>query len=266
MRRAIIRALEEIFTVRWRPSQDLGAVTASWFLVVGAVYAANVIVGPSVAGGMAYFALYAVLGAALFGVGIPLYWMVVFRQRTLADLGLTTRHWTLSVVFQLVLALFEYSSTLAGAELPSLGRLVPLIALALTVGFFEAVFWRGWVQLRLEESFGIVPGILLGSALYAAYHVGYGMPLREIAFLFVVGIVFALAFRLTRSVLILWPLFQPMGQLVTLIRDNLTLPPLAALGFVEALILMLALVWLAGRYHRKRHEQEASGPVHASAA
>jgi membrane protein implicated in regulation of membrane protease activity len=66
---------------------------------------------------------------------------------------------------------------------------------------------------------------------------------------------FAVVFRCTKSILILWPVFQPMGQLVTLIKDQLTLPLLAALGFVEVLILMLVLVWLARRYQRKHQKQ-----------
>jgi membrane protease YdiL (CAAX protease family) len=109
------------------------------------------------------------------------------------------------------------------------------------------------VLQRLEEAFGFIPALLLGSALYAAYHVGYGMPTSEMVFLFFIGILYAVAFRLTRSVLILWPVFQPMGQLITLIKDQLALPFLAALGFIEALILMVVLVWLADRYYRKRH-------------
>jgi hypothetical protein len=43
-----------------------------------------------------------------------------------------------------------------------------------------------------------------------------------------------------------------MGQLVTLIRDGLTLPLIATLGFIEVLIVMLVLAWLVGRYYRKR--------------
>jgi hypothetical protein len=135
---------------------------------------------------------------------------------------------------------------------------VPLVALALAIGFFEAVFWRGWVLLRLEEAFGIIPAILLGSILYALYHVGYGMPASEMVFLFFIGVLFAVIFRLTRNVFILWPLFQPMGQLVTLIKDGLTLPLLAALGFAEVLILMFVLVWLAARRQRKHQQQESA--------
>jgi uncharacterized protein len=133
---------------------------------------------------------------------------------------------------------------------------VPLVALALAIGFFEAVFWRGWVLLRLEEAFGIIPAILLGSVLYAAYHVGYGMPASEMTTLFFVGVIFAVVFRLTKNVFILWPIFQPMGQLVTLIKDGLTLPLAAALGFVEVLILMFVFVWLAARRQRKYRQPE----------
>lgn len=239
--------------VRWKPSWDLAVVAVSWLLVVGSLYTATVIVGQDIWGGMAYFILYAVLGATLFGVGIPLYWMIVVRRRPLADLGLTTRYLTLCIVLQLVFALLQYFSTLAKTQMPSFEQLLPLLALALAIGFFEALFWRGWVLLRLEEAFGIIPAILLGSALYAAYHIGYAMPANEMVFLFFIGIMFAVIFRLTKNILILWPIFQPMGQLVTLIRDKLVLPPLAALGFVEALILMLVLVWLANRYYRKHH-------------
>jgi membrane protease YdiL (CAAX protease family) len=110
-------------------------------------------------------------------------------------------------------------------------------------------------MLRLEEAFGIIPAVLLGSALYAAYHIGYAMPTSEMIFLFFIGIMFAVVFCLTKNVLILWPVFQPMGQLVTLIRDRLTLPLLSALGFAEVLILMLVLVWLAARYQRKYHQE-----------
>lgn len=75
-------------------------------------------------------------------------------------------------------------------------------------------------------------------------------------FLFFIGIMFAVVFRLTKSVFILWPVFQPMGQLVTLIKDKLQLPHLAALGFFEVLIVMIVLVWLAERYLKKHCKQE----------
>ncbi len=70
-------------------------------------------------------------------------------------------------------------------------------------------------------------------------------------FLFFIGIMFAVVFRLTKSIFILWPVFQPMGQLVTLIKDGLTLPILASVGFLEVLIVMGVIIWLAAKYEKK---------------
>lgn len=243
---------KQIDLFHWRPNKDLAVVALSWLLVVGALYTATAIVGQAAWGGMAYFALYAVIGATLCGVGLPLYWMTVVRRRPVADLGITTRRLGLSLALQLVFAALQLSGALAGVQIPALDALAPLLALALAIGFFEAVFWRGWVLLRLEEAFGVVPAVLVGSALYAAYHIGYGMPASEMLFLFFVGLMFAVAFRITKSVFVLWPIFQPTGQLITLIRDRLALPLAATLGFVEVLIVMGALVWLAARYQRRR--------------
>ena len=247
-------ALKQVFSIHWRPTKDVGIVALSWLLVVASLYTATILVGSTVWGGMAYFVLYAIVGATLFGIGLPLYWMTVIRRRPIADLGLTTRWLGLSLVLQLVFAALQYMGTLAKTQLPAFNEFLPLIALSLAIGFFEAVFWRGWVLLRLEEAFGVLPAILLGSVLYAAYHIGYGMPASEMIFLFFIGLMFAIIFRLTKNIFILWPVFQPMGQLITLIKDKLSLPFLASLGFLEVFILMLVLVWLAARY-QKKHSQ-----------
>jgi hypothetical protein len=242
--------LKYALTVRWRPGRDLLAVAVSWVLLVASLYTASFVIGAEAAGGMGYFGMYAVVGALLVGTGIPLYWTAVVRGRPLSDLGLTRRRLRLSLLLQLVFAAVLFV-VMPAAPSMSWERLLPLIALALAIGLFEAVFWRGWVLQRLEDAFGVIPAILLGSLLYAAYHIGYGMNVDEMEFLFFIGIMFALVFLTTRSVFVLWPLFQPMGQLITLVRDGLELPVLASLGFIDILALMATLVWLAARYLRK---------------
>lgn len=247
---------KRIFALRWQPERDLVAVLVSCVLVVGALYTATVVVGAEAWGGIGYFLLYAVLGAGIVGVGFPLYWTVVVRKRPLSDLGISTRWLWLSLILQVIFAALQYAGTLAKSGIPDLERFIPLLTLSLAIGFFEVVFWRGWVLLRLEEAFGVIPAILLGSLLYAAYHIGYAMPLSEMTFLFFIGVMYAIAFRLTKNIFILWPIFQPMGQMVTLIKDGLELPLLASLGFVEVLIGMFALVWLAGRYQKNMSRKD----------
>lgn len=243
--------LRTIFTFRWKPGRDLIAVLVSWLLVTATLYTANVIVTPSAGGGMPYFFLYAGLTALVFGVGLPLYWMVVVRKRTIQDLGITKKYLGISIILQLIFAFLQYLPTLAKVEMPSFDKVLPLIGLAIAIGFFEAFFWRGWVLLRLEEAFGLIPAVILGSVLYALYHIGYGMPMSEIAFLFIIGVLYAVTFRITKNIFLLWPFFQPMGQMVTLLKDGLALPVLAFVGFLEAFILMAVLVWLAYRYTKK---------------
>lgn len=255
----IKNTLRTIVTVRFNPGRDLIAVLVSWLLVTGALYTATFIIGDDTAGGILYFLFYAIVCATLFGVGIPLYWTVVVRKRPLADLGITTRLLGASLGIQVVLAGTQYYAALRDTTFPPPSELLPLMALALAIGFFEALFWRGWVQLRLEEAFGLIPALILGSALYALYHIGYGMTASEMVFLFFIGLMFAVIFRLTKNIFILWPLFQPMGQLITLLEEDLPLPPIAALGFFEVLIAMLVLVWLAGRYYKK-HQSISRAP------
>lgn len=238
------------FELRFRPTSDLLMVGISWLLVVASLAAATFIATPERGG--TYFILYALVGATLFGVGLPVWWMVWHRGRPIADLGITKKLLGLSILLQVVFAAIQYYFTLSRAAFPAPAALWPLLALALAIGFFEALFWRGWVQLRLEESFGLIPGVVLGAALYALYHIGYGMPWGEIGFLFLIGLLYAVIFRLTKNIFILWPLLQPMGQLTTLLNDGLPLPPLATLGFAEALAVMIAIVIIVPRLYRRR--------------
>jgi membrane protease YdiL (CAAX protease family) len=246
-------------TLRWRPNGDLAVVALSWLLVVAALWTATVVVGSQAYGGMAYFGLYAVLGATVFGIGLPLFWTTVVRRRSPAELGLTRQHLGKSLLLQAVFSVGLYASAFGGLSLPAFEAILPLVALALAIGFFEAIFWRGWVLLRLEECFGFLPAVLLGSTVYAIYHIGYAMPLEEMVFLFFVGVLYAVAFRLTNNVFILWPAFQPLGQLLTLLRDGLSLPLLASLGFAEVLIVMAVLVWFAARFHKRREQKRLAG-------
>ena len=100
MKTTILSAIKQIFTFRWKPNQDLWIVALSWILVVASLSMATFVIGREVWGGMGYFLMYAVVGATLFGVGLPIYWMLVVRKRTLADLGITLKYWKISLILQ----------------------------------------------------------------------------------------------------------------------------------------------------------------------
>lgn len=125
--------------------------------------------------------------------------------------------------------------------------------MALTVGLFEAVFFRGWIQLRFEKAFGALPAVFLGAAFYALYHIGYGMTVSEIWFLFLLGISFALAFRVTRNILVLFPFYTWLGGLFTNISEGLRIPFESVYGFVNVLVWMIIPIVIIHYKQKKRN-------------
>ena len=202
--------------------------------------------------------LFLCFGAGLvLGVAGPVLY-TVRRRRPLSDVGLWLGNWKAAVILGLVLSAIQFAITLFGYTLPAPVDWVPLLVMSLTVGAFETVFFRGFVQTRLTASLGQVPGIALAAVLYAAYHVGYGMGVEGMPFLFGLGVVYAVAFALVRNVLVLWPLLTPLGSFFNNLNSgDIELPWEAILGFADVLGLMVAAVWWGRRRLQKAARREA---------
>jgi hypothetical protein len=174
------------------------------------------------------------------------------RGRPLADLGLTRKNWRQAVGLGLVLGAIQFFLTLYGYDLPTPVEWVPLFTMSLMVGLFEAIFFRGFVQTRLSASLGPVPGVVAAAALYALYHVGYGMGLGEMAFLFALGMVYGIAYACVNNVLVLWPLLIPLGSFYNSLQSGeIDLPWASIAGFVDVMAIMFAAVWFAHRRERR---------------
>ena len=241
--------------LRWsafRPDRsDLLAIGGLYVVVVGLFRLAFGFFTPNRAIGL----FLAFGGALVAGVVGPIAYTVVWRHRPLSSLGLGFHRWRSTVALGLLFASVQFSITLWGYDLPSAIDWVPLLVMSVAVGLFEALFFRGFVQSGLQRSFGTVPAVLGAAALYGAYHVGYGMEGSEILFLFGLGVVYAVAYRLTENVLILWPLLTPLGSFfANLEAGDLAgeLPWASILGFADVLGLMALGIWLARKYERGR--------------
>lgn len=244
---------------RWRPSidgRDLVAVGVFYLGVVGLFRLAfAVFTTENVLGLFLTFA-----GGLLLGVVGPIVYQVWGRKRDLTSLAISRHHLMEALTLGVILAVIQFAVTLWGYDFPEPVDWVPLLVMSLVVGFFEAVFFRGFVQTRLEASFGTGPGIAGAALLYAAYHWGYGMGLDEMWFLFGLGVVYAIAFRLVDNIFVLWPLLTPLGAFFNNLQaGDIDLPWASIAGFGEVGLVMLAVVWLAHRRVRKRIV-EAAGP------
>jgi uncharacterized protein len=114
-------------------------------------------------------------GGMLLAVAGPVSYTVWLRRRPLASLGLGAHRLRSTLALGLLFAAVQAVTMFWGYQLPAPMDWVPLLVLALTVGLFEAIFFRGFIQGRLEASFGTGPAVAGAALLYAIYHVGYGM-------------------------------------------------------------------------------------------
>lgn len=200
-------------------------------------------------------------GALLLGVVGPIYYTVWRRHADLSDLGLRVGNWRVTGLLALLFAGVQFALTLWGYNLPAPVDWVPLLVMALAVGVFETIFFRGFVQTRLESAYGPVPGIGGAAVLYGLYHVGYGMGGSELLFLTGLGIVYAVAFAQTRSALILWPLLTPVGSFFNAVDSgDIDLPWASIAGFVDVLAVMVLAIWFGWRHTRKMPATETPAP------
>jgi uncharacterized protein len=238
----------------WRPDRkDLVVIAALYLAVVGANRLA--FVGFTTDNMLGLFLSYAVVGLLLLGVAGPVVYTVWWRSRSLRSLGVGAHEWRPTVLLGLVFAGVQFSMTLWAYDLPQPVDWIPLLLMSLTVGMFESIFFRGFIQNRLEASFGPVAGIGSAAALYGLYHFGYGMGSGEIAFLTGLGVVYAVAFATTRNIFILWPLLTPLGSLFNnLEAGDIELPWASMAGFGQVLLAMGVVLWLAHRHASRKDE------------
>jgi hypothetical protein len=196
-------------------------------------------------------------GGMLLGTVGPIVYAVWVRGRAFSSLGLGMRNIRTTALLAILFAGVQFSITLWGHDLPTPVDWVPLLAMSLTTGIFESIFFRGFLQGRLEASFGTAPAVALAAALYGVYHVGYGMGLTDIAFLTGLGVVYAVAYALSGNLLVLWPLLTPLGSFYAFLESGDLLgqlPWAAILGFADVVGVIAAAIVLARRHMRRRED------------
>ena len=254
---ALIPGLRPTLASRGVDGRDLVVIGVMYLAVVGLFRLAfTVFTTDNVLG------LFLSFGSGLvIGVVGPIVYEVWMRGRDLRSLGLGSHHLRATLTLGLAFAAIQFVSTLWGYDFPAPVDWVPLLVMSLVVGLFEAVFFRGFIQGRLEASFGVIPAVGGAALLYALYHVGYGMGGDEMWFLFGLGLVYAVIYRLTINVLILWPLLTPLGAFFNNLQSgDIALPWESILGFADVAFVMAGAVFLAHRQHRKRDQSTHHQP------
>jgi hypothetical protein len=190
--------------------------------------------------------LFVVITNTLLNVIFPIWWVVAHKKQPLSELGITKRFILLSLSISILLALWR------GINLPELVQgadWVPILLFS-AFNFFEPLFVFGWLQTRYEKSFGIIPAIILSASSFVLYQIG-SANLSGLAALFIVYLVLATAFGVTKSVFSVWPIYWCIGSSVNILSLNMRYGWDMAMVYAVILIIQLGFIY----YFYKRQKK-----------
>lgn len=226
-----------MYLVRWHPTRGTAAalVTEAGMIIAYAILGQN-------SDNLGVAALVGLLIVPVLAVAIPVCWTVLVERQDLSALGITSRHWLPSCLLGVALTLAVVAPLLFTARAPVASeRWLPMAA-AGAVSLFEPLFIFGWLQLRFEKDFGVLPAIILAALCFALYHIGY-LP-QAMSGQFYNAAVWAVAFRLTKNLLVAWPLLWAATSASICIGSNVCF---ANWGFVtgSAFVFVVEVVLIA---------------------
>jgi len=244
MMRELIFNLRSLPWIRWEPGLDtILAFTTMLYMIPSYNFMAN---------NRHPLAIYNFLFASLLVlVLLPAYYVLKVRGEPLEELGFTKRHWLPSLLISLVIV-----SRLIPRTLGLLSTVPPELVLPTVIFnglcFWEPFFVHSWVQIRFERAFGIIPGILAAGLCLGSYHIGT-YPFEMVVTLGMVGLIYGVIFRLTRNLLILWPVTWTVASTMGTVSGGFTFGWMTVWVYTAILLAQGIGIWWIART-RQNHK------------
>lgn len=202
-----------LFHIKFKLTKDTGIALLAGLAVVLTSCGLFLFPGDSIMDRIVFFVLKDIVMMSGIGFVLPLYYVLVIKEEPMKTLGITKDKLGLSLVLNIVLAVLllflfmEQSGTEGKKIFLNFAVIIPVIYL-FVCGIFETIFFYGFLCHQFEQSFGIIPGIVLASLFYSFHHAGFQPEFLKLLF---VGIMYASVFRITKNVFIIFPFFWGVG-------------------------------------------------------
>jgi len=167
------------------------------------------------------------------GVILPVLWVKV-NGLSFNDFGLPGENWLWAIFADIILALslaaIFYSEAKKKGQRPSFSGKYGTIFYLMIGVLFETLFFYGFLRELFEQTFGIIPALLLTSVFYSLHHIGLEeqmkgtTPAQELIKLFFVGLMYSATFRIFNSALAIFPFFIGVGVISDLIVEKQSKP------------------------------------------
>jgi hypothetical protein len=243
-----------IFTLRWQPGRDTVTALVTAVAMVPVYY-----LGVHGRGNLVGVAGFVILGNGILNVLFPAYYLLVYRREEPAELGLTHERLWLALGLSAVCSALFWPRLATEMQLHPSADLVPHL-LFNGLSLWGPLFVFGWLQLRLERAFGILPGVVIAAVCFGAFHLGT-FPVTGVGSLILVGLFYAVLFRIPKNLLAVWPLAWTAGNSIGTLRVGLLS------GWAQALIYgilllaqILGIAWMVRARNRPAEAEKARGP------
>jgi protein-S-isoprenylcysteine O-methyltransferase Ste14 len=202
-------------------------------------------------------AIYNFLFVSLFVLVLfPAYYVLNIRRESLDMIGLTKRHWLLSLLISFALVLWLSPRLFGILSLIPAGLILPTTVFN-GLCFWEPFFVFCWVQLRFERAFGVIPGILAAGLCLGSYHIGT-YPMAMVVMLGMVGLIYAVLFRMTRNLLVLWPLTWATASTIGTVSGGYTFGWSTVWVYSVIIFIQVLCIWWITRTQNKNSEYNNS--------
>lgn len=152
-----------------------------------------------------FFLFYHLCYGIILSLAVPIYYAKTKEQLIYSSFGIKkVKQKDFAIVLALII--FSIGGQLINLDLKTIRFDLFSLSIAplLMTTFFEEFLFRGFMQTRFEKAFGLIPAIVLSGFVFSIYHLGYPgfRSANEIVLLFFVGIMFAIAFKVSDNNLI----------------------------------------------------------------
>ena len=242
-----------LLLVHWDPGSDTIIAIATVFGFIG-IYTANHLISPG--HGLIHLLLFVVCGSLFLNVGFPAWYVLRLRGETLRDLGITGNRWIVTLGLSLLLALYYLPELLAVGANYRLNQMVPQLVYNGII-LWEPFFLFGWLQLRFERAFGVLPAVLLTALCFASYHAP-ALGLAYARTIFMAGVLFATVFRLTSNLLSMIPLTWMVASTIGTLSGHMMFGWPIVITYVIVLAIQVAIIaWFASGSATAHAQREA---------
>jgi hypothetical protein len=167
------------------------------------------------------------------GVILPVLWVKV-NGLSFNEFGLPGENWLWAIFANMILALsltmiFYFEAKKKGQRPTFSGKYGTIFYLVVGV-LFETLFFYSFLRQLFEQTFGVIPALLLTSVFYSLHHIGLEeqmkgtTPAQELRKLFFVGLLYSTTFRIFNSALAIFPFFIGVGVISDLIVEKQSQP------------------------------------------